>query len=93
MERWDGNVLMADERRELNAQLLTHMGRVDKHMEYSNNLQRDYIIDRKDIYDKIEAHGNEITRIDTKQGYMAKTGYFVVAAVVGFLTRGYWMKH
>lgn len=83
---------MAEERRELNAQLITHMCEVSIHMKHSNELQKDYILDRKDIYEKIEAHGKDIVRIDTKQGYMAKTGYAMVLMIVAFFTKGYWMN-
>lgn len=72
--------------------LALFMGQVSKHMEYSNELQRDYILDRKDIYDKIEAQGKDIVRIDTKQGYISKMGYVAVIAGIGFFTRGYWVN-
>lgn len=72
--------------------LALFMGQVSKHMEYSNELQKDYILDRKTIYDKIEAQGKDIVKIDTKQGYMAKMGYTAIVLVIGFFTRGYWMN-
>jgi len=73
--------------------VLVFIGKVEEHMRYSNEIQKDYVFDRKDIYDKINALGTRQTKIETKQGFIMKIGGVIILGIIGFFTRGYWMKH
>lgn len=77
-----------DERRELNAKLLVHMGRVDQHMENDAIFKHNYL----KVVERVGKVENRVTKVETKQGYMAKTGYFAIATMVTFFTKGYWVK-
>ncbi|HDY68335.1 MAG TPA: hypothetical protein ENH85_11165 [Candidatus Scalindua sp.] len=74
-----------------NDKILIFIGKVEEHMKYSNEIQKDYVIDRKDIYEKMEGLGNRQTKIEEKQGFIMKTGGIMIIAIIGFFTRGYWM--
>lgn len=58
---------MSDERRANNDKIVEFIGEAKTHIAYSNEIQRDYVIDRKDIYEKIEVLGNRQTTTETKQ--------------------------
>ena len=77
----------------VNDEILKFMGKVDQHMNYSNEIQRDYIIDRKDLYEKVGKLDVRLAKTETRQGIIMKTGTVVIAATIAFFTRGYWMKH
>ena len=73
--------------------ILIFMGKVEEQMSRNNEIQKDYVFDRKDIYEKIECLGIRQTKIETKQGFIMKIGGVVIFSIIGFFTRGYWMKH
>lgn len=78
---------MTDERRENNENILTFMGEVKQHMIYNNEIQRDYIIDRKDIYEKIGKLDKAQGKIETKQTTITWTGGIAILAVIGLVGR------
>ncbi len=76
-----------------NKEILIFIGKVEEHMRYNNEIQKDYVFDRKDIYEKIEDLGTRQTQVETKQSFIMKIGSVVLLSIIGFFTRGYWMKH
>lgn len=80
---------MADDRRENNAQILLHMGRVEKHMEDDAVFKQNYL----KVETRVGKAENRLTKVETKQGFILKGGYVAVASVIAFFTKGYWMKH
>ena len=69
------------------------LAEIKVHMEYSNEIQRDYIIDRKDIYEKINGLGDRQTKVETNQKWITRIGSIEIGTLIAFFTRGYWMKH
>ncbi len=52
-----------------------------------------YMQNSKDALKQVWDNKDDIANLKTKQGFVMKIGGFTLLAIIGFFTRGYWMKH
>jgi hypothetical protein len=83
---------MKDERRENNAELLKFMGKVEQHMIFSNEIQKDYVIDRKDIYGKIGDLDKRQVKSETKIGIITWVGSAFTLTGLAVIGRWIYLK-
>ena len=80
---------MTTERRENNEQIIKHMGTVEQYMKDDAIFKTNYL----KVVERVGKVENRVIKVETKQGFMLKAGYVAIASVIGFVTKGYWMKH
>lgn len=73
--------------------ILFHMGKVEQHMQDDATFKANFIVDQDKLETRIGKVENRQTKTETRMGFVLKTGAVTIAAVIGFVTKGYWKGH